>query len=84
MRNLELNNLKKRRNRKMKNEKLKTENVVWKRHSDNERYFYVEKDDKIILLRMNNFPDEPLYTLINGLDILDIEDKPNNWVISIN
>jgi hypothetical protein len=28
---------------------------------------------------MNNFPDEILYTVINGLEIIDIEDKPENW-----
>ncbi|WP_313531983.1 hypothetical protein [Sphingobacterium multivorum] len=40
---------------------------------------YNEEYDKLILLRMNNFPEEPLYTLINGLDITDLEDKPTGW-----
>jgi len=30
---------------------------------------------------MNNFPDEPLYTIIDGLDIFDREDKPDGWAL---
>jgi len=57
------------------------EKIFWKKHPLNSRYFYFEDDKKIILLRINDFPDEPLYTLIDGLDISDIEDKPDGWVL---
>lgn len=53
--------------------------LIWRKHPQNERYYYIEKDERIILLRINNFPDEPLYTLINGLDIVDMEDIPERW-----
>lgn len=55
--------------------------LIWRKHPQNERYYYIEKDERIILLRINNFPDEPLYTLINGLDIMDIEDRPAIWYL---
>jgi hypothetical protein len=63
----------------MKSEILLKTDLYWKKHPQNDRYFYIERDEIIILLRINNFPDEPLYTLINGLDIIDIEDKPEQW-----
>jgi hypothetical protein len=67
----------------MENKMLLTVKIIWKRHSSNERYFYHYEGEKLILLRVNNFPDEPLYTLINGLDILDMEDKPNDWILEL-
>ncbi len=53
--------------------------INWINHSSNIRYWYFEEQGKIILLRMNDFPDEPLYTVINGLEITDIDDLPKNW-----
>ncbi|WP_025142713.1 hypothetical protein [Pedobacter jeongneungensis] len=63
----------------MKFEVLLNTNIVWEKHTSNERFLYTEQDDQIILLRINNFPDEPLFSVINGLDILDIEDRPEGW-----
>jgi hypothetical protein len=65
----------------MESNNLFKREVFWKQHSINRRYYYTVVDDRIIYLRMNNFPDEPLYTLINDLDILDIEDRPPNWTL---
>lgn len=67
----------------MKNLVLIGTNVFWKKHPNNERYFYLRKDSDVVLLRVNNFPDEPLFTLINGLDIMDIEDRPSGWNLDI-
>lgn len=63
----------------MENKNLMLLDIFWKKHPHNERYYYLKENNKIILLRINNFPDEPLYTLINELDIMDIEDKPVGW-----
>jgi hypothetical protein len=63
----------------MTNEELISSTVFWKKHPDIGYYYYNEEYDKLILLRMNNFPEEPLFTLINGLDITDLEDKPTGW-----
>jgi hypothetical protein len=35
----------------------------------------------VALLRLNNFPEEPLLTLIFGLEIIDIEDVPEKWKV---
>jgi hypothetical protein len=58
-------------------------NVKWKCHPNVRGFFYYKYDEKIFLLRMNNFPDEVLYTVINGLEIIDIEDKPKNWELEV-
>ncbi|MCS4167681.1 hypothetical protein D3C81_1563860 [compost metagenome] len=63
----------------MNNEELISSTILWKKHPEIGYYYYNEEYDKLILLRMNNFPEEPLYTLINGLDITDLEDKPTGW-----
>jgi hypothetical protein len=63
----------------MNNEELISSTILWKKHSEIGYYYYNEEYDKLILLRMNNFPEEPLFTLINGLDITDLEDKPTGW-----
>lgn len=65
----------------MKIKNLLKKNIKWKNHPDEKvrRFFYCEIEGRLILLRMNNFPDEVLYTVINGLEIIDIEDKPENW-----
>ena len=56
-------------------------NVIWKKHPLNAKFFYLKQNDQIVLLRINNFPEEPLFSLIDGLDILDIEEKPEGWQI---
>jgi hypothetical protein len=55
--------------------------IVWKKHPQSNRYFYIENEGVIIFLRINNFPEEPFYTLINEMDIIDIEDKPKQWFL---
>jgi hypothetical protein len=62
---------------------LKSIQIVWKRHLTNQRYFYHYIGEKLILLRVNNFPDEPLYTLINNLEIIDMDDKPGKWELEL-
>jgi len=34
-----------------------------------------------IRLRMNDFPEEPLYTLFFGAESIDIDDPPEVWAI---
>ncbi|MGJ1226294.1 hypothetical protein [Sphingobacterium siyangense] len=63
----------------MNNEELISSTIFWKKHLEIGYYYYNKEYDKLILLRMNNFPEEPLFTLINGLDITDLEDKPIGW-----
>jgi hypothetical protein len=67
----------------MKNKELLQKKILWQKHSSNERFFFHYENENLILLRINNFPDEPLYTLINGLEILDFDDAPNQWIIPL-
>lgn len=55
--------------------------IYWQNHEMNHRYFFAYADGVLLLLRMNDFPDEPLLTLINGLEIMDIDDVPPDWII---
>ena len=55
--------------------------IVWKNHQSNRRYYYTYYNDQLLLLRMNNFPDEPLYTFICELIIEDFDDLPKTWTL---
>lgn len=55
--------------------------IIWIKHPSNKKYFYAYHNSGLLLLRLNNFPDEPLFTLIKQLDISDIDDTPENWFI---
>ncbi|MCB9475279.1 MAG: hypothetical protein H6684_12800 [Deltaproteobacteria bacterium] len=37
--------------------------------------------DTLCLLRMNDYPDEPLYTVFASGDSHDFDDKPTSWEI---
>jgi hypothetical protein len=63
-------------------ETLLRKKIIWQNHSSNARYHYTFEDGRLIYLRLNNFPDEPLYTLISGLEIIDLEDKPQDWIVT--
>jgi hypothetical protein len=65
----------------MKEKTILKSTIFWKKLPNNERYFYSESFENLIYLRLNNFPDEPLFTLINGLEAIDIEDRPSGWII---
>jgi hypothetical protein len=65
----------------MKEKSVLNSTIFWKKIPNNESYFYSEKYENFIYLRINNFPEEPLFTLINGLEIWDIEDRPDGWIL---
>jgi len=65
-------------------EELFTKSIYWQKHETNGKYFFAYSNENLLLLRLNNFPDEPLLTLINGLDILDLEEIPANWIVPLN
>ena len=62
-------------------EELLTKSIYCQNHSTNKRYFFAIDNSELILLRLNDFPDEPLLTLIKGKEILDIDDTPLQWII---
>ena len=60
---------------------LTNRSIYWQRHPKNARYFYAYNDTELLLLRLNDFSDEPLLTLIKGLEITDIEEIPEQWIV---
>lgn len=62
-------------------QELINSSIYWQKHSHHERYFYAYSDTELLLLRLNGFPDEPLITLIKGIEIIDLDEVPKNWVV---
>lgn len=65
----------------MDNRTLLQTKLKWEKNSNKLGYFYVYISENLILLRLNNFPDEPMFSLINGLEITDFDDAPDYWEI---
>jgi hypothetical protein len=43
--------------------------------------FVAEREASVWMIRINDFPEEPLYTLlIDGEEILHFDDWPNFWI----
>ena len=55
--------------------------IYWQKHSNNQRYFYAYSNGELLLLRLNDFPDQPFLTLIRGMGIIDMEETPEDWVV---
>ena len=53
--------------------------VVWEKVRDG--LWTARVRDTECLLRMNNFPEEPLYTVTAGVSSVDIDDAPAGWTI---
>lgn len=55
--------------------------ILWKKRKLNIKYWFAKLDGNTAFLRMNNFPDESLYTLISQNVIKDYDDLPQNWIL---
>jgi hypothetical protein len=56
------------------------EKVVWRNGPNAEYPFASNKDGADLLIRLNDFPAESLYTLlVNQHEVADFEDWPDNW-----
>lgn len=55
--------------------------IKWEKHPYSDRFFYFYDNECLILLRLNDFPDEPLLTLINGFEITDFDEYSKDWKI---
>ena len=53
--------------------------VVWREVVPGGVEFHAEVKGHTCKLRMNDFPEEPLYTLIVEGEELDIDDAPKGW-----
>lgn len=64
-------------------EDLLKERLIWLPVSANERDFVNDTYPRQeCYLRMNDFPEEPLWTLFYKDDIIDFDDAPTQWHIT--
>ena len=55
--------------------------IAWEHTGDGEFPYRAHIKGRTFTIRVNNFPDEPLYTLlVDGQEIEDLEDWPSPWV----
>lgn len=55
--------------------------LVWERTGDGEFPYRIQVKGSTLTLRVNDFPAEPLYTLlVDGQEVEDLEDWPPAWV----
>lgn len=56
------------------------ERVVWKRAIDPSYPFVADFNDNKCVIRLNDFPEESLYTLmVNGEEVISFDDWPELW-----
>jgi len=56
------------------------ESIDWKRTADPRRPFTARFEGEKCVIRLNDFPDEHLYTLIvDGEEVVDFDDWSANW-----
>ena len=55
-------------------------NIIWKRTTDAHYPFVAEFEGEKCMIRLNDFPDEHLYTLIvNGKEVISFDDWSAKW-----
>jgi hypothetical protein len=68
---------------KKETEKIFTEKLHWTPDVNTERFFRAnEYDYTDCKLRMNDFPDEHMWTLFYKGDSIDFDDTPKSWNIT--
>ncbi len=60
-------------------EDLTVTELEWLVHPDRKGYYYAKVENQTLSLRLNDFPEEPLYTLIWKDQSIDLEEKPSLW-----
>lgn len=56
------------------------EEMVWRPSTDPRFPFIADLDGEACLIRINDFPDEHLYTLVvNGDEVASFDDWPAHW-----
>jgi hypothetical protein len=61
--------------------KLFERKIRWQNVKDSGVEFIAEVDNEKCILRMNDFPDEPLFTLIYKGNQIDFDNRPALWEI---
>jgi hypothetical protein len=66
--------------RRLSAEKRHAAPIQWTHSGDGEFPYQATVENRALQIRVNDFPAEPLYTLIvDGEDIEDLEDWPSAW-----
>lgn len=61
---------------------LLLEKITWNPNPNKKGEYISDKYSKnVCCLRMNDFPDEPLWTLFCKGEMLDIEETPSKWKV---
>lgn len=55
--------------------------IIWQQHPSSQKCWIASIGDRTLYLRMNNFPEEPMYTLISSAMIEDFDDLPDKWIL---
>ena len=56
------------------------EELVWRKTADPEHPYETELDGEKCVIRVNDFPDDHLYTLmVNGVEVVDFDDWSAQW-----
>jgi hypothetical protein len=63
--------------------RLFNQKIVWKRSMKSNVEFIAYVDGEDSLLRINDFPDEPFFTLIFKGNEYDFDDAPKLWEIPL-
>jgi hypothetical protein len=63
----------------MKISELVEKKYFLKRHPKMSNFFYFYDDDNLVLLRINVTPEESLFDIINGLEVMIGDDIPPLW-----
>jgi len=59
---------------------LKKHKISWKKTDSHEYPYQAQIEDKKLEIRINDFPENALYSLIlNGVVVDSFDDWPNSW-----
>lgn len=59
-----------------------TKKIEWEESGDSEYPFCAIINNKRLVLRLNDFPEEPMYTLlVNNQEVIDLDGVPSTWQI---
>jgi hypothetical protein len=56
------------------------QSIVWRKGPDAEHPYEANQEGSDLLIRLNDFPAENMYTLlVNQREVADFDDWPRNW-----
>jgi hypothetical protein len=54
--------------------------IAWEHTNDPGSPYQADLDGRSLVLRVNDFPAQPIYTLVvDGVDLVDLDDWPDAW-----